>query len=106
MADQVIATENTLVHDPNMGIDRQIIAGQAVPPDLLDAYRVKVGDAAAAQAPGEDARSDTGDLDGLSVEELERRARDAGVYGSIEGTGANGNVVKGDLVKALGASGA
>jgi hypothetical protein len=33
----VIATEDKVVVDPNNGTTRQIVAGQQVPPDLVDA---------------------------------------------------------------------
>jgi hypothetical protein len=32
-----VATRNRVVVDPNTGTNRQIIAGQAIPPDLVDA---------------------------------------------------------------------
>lgn len=40
---EVIATEDAIVHDPNLGIDRKVFAGQAVPPDLVAPYQEKVG---------------------------------------------------------------
>lgn len=36
-----IASETKIVHDKNMGIDRKVIAGQPIPPDLVDAYNGK-----------------------------------------------------------------
>lgn len=54
---EVIATESLIVHDDALNIDRQLIAGQPVPPDLIDAYRATVGDTQAATDPGEDARA-------------------------------------------------
>jgi hypothetical protein len=119
MAD-VIATESTIVHDPVLDIDRQIMAGQPVPPDLIDAYKAKVGDKAAEQDPGEAARDTEGDRRGaalgtgtstgvapdspadyesMSVEDLKAEADRRGL--TAEGTGKDGNVLKTDLVKAL-----
>lgn len=43
MAEQVIAAETVVVHDDQIGIDRQVIAGQPVPPTLVEAYEAKVG---------------------------------------------------------------
>lgn len=91
---EVIATENVIVHDDVLGIDRQLIAGQPVPPDLVDAYTAKIGPSAAAQSPG-------GDLDGMTVEDLQTLADERGV--TVEGTGKDGNVLKADLVQALSA---
>jgi hypothetical protein len=103
---EVIATENLIVRDEALNIDRQLIAGQPVPPDLVDAYRARVGDGQAAQSPGAAARADTdgGSADGLdyggqTVEELQAEAERRGL--EITGTGAGGKVVKGDLVTAL-----
>jgi hypothetical protein len=43
MADQVIATETKIVHDPDLDIDRLVLAGQPVPPDLVEAYTSEGG---------------------------------------------------------------
>jgi hypothetical protein len=40
----MIAKKNVTVYDPEMEIHRQVIAGQAVPPDLLDAYAEETGE--------------------------------------------------------------
>jgi hypothetical protein len=40
----VVASRDVVVHDDAMGIDRQIIAGTRVPPDLLDAYAKETGE--------------------------------------------------------------
>jgi hypothetical protein len=104
---QVIATESTIVHDPLLDIDRQLIAGQPVPPDLVDAYRAKVGPQTADQDPGQAARDEltgssdnTGDrYDDLKVDELQARADDLGL--EVTGTGTNGKVVRADLIAAL-----
>jgi hypothetical protein len=39
----VIAREDLVVHDDNLGIDRKLFAGQEVPPDLVDAYAKATG---------------------------------------------------------------
>jgi hypothetical protein len=49
--------------------------------------------------PAEPSAAITGDYDSHSVEELQVEADRRGL--TVEGTGANGNVVKGDLVSAL-----
>lgn len=41
----VIAVKTVVVHDDQLGIDRKVIVGQPVPPDLVEPYREKVGDA-------------------------------------------------------------
>jgi hypothetical protein len=90
MTDQVIATEDAIVHDDVLGIDRKVFAGQPVPPDLVEAYQggARAGDG-----------SDPVDYDAESVEELEKRVADRKL--EVKGTGKDGNVVKADLVKAL-----
>jgi hypothetical protein len=40
----VVASRDVVVHDDAMGIDRQIIAGTRVPPDLLEAYAKETGE--------------------------------------------------------------
>jgi hypothetical protein len=41
--DLPIAKEDMIVHDDALNIDRKIIAGQPVPPDLLEAYEQHTG---------------------------------------------------------------
>lgn len=43
MADEVIASKDVVVHDDTLNIDRKVVAGQPVPPDLVDAYESEVG---------------------------------------------------------------
>lgn len=43
VSNNVIASKDVIVHDEVLNIDRQVLAGQAVPPDLVDAYYDKVG---------------------------------------------------------------
>lgn len=40
----MVASKNLIVHDDKLNIDRQIIAGQEVPSDLLDAYQAATGE--------------------------------------------------------------
>lgn len=102
---QIVATEDIVVHDDNLGIDRKLVAGQPVPPDLADAYRAKVGDEQAETTPGEDTGGSpdpdpiTEDYGSYSPELLQGEVERRGL--TVEGTGASGNVVKGDLVSAL-----
>ena len=93
---EVIATETLIVHDDALGIDRQLLAGQPVPLDLIEPYRNAVGDEQASKTPADDAADE---ITSKSVEDLQKLADERGV--SVQGTGANGNVVKGDLLKAL-----
>lgn len=94
----LIATETVVVDDENLGIKRKVILGQPVPPDLVDAYRAKVGDAAAEEDPGESGDG-TVDYESKSVEALEELADERGL--EVEGSGQGGNVLKQDLVDAL-----
>jgi hypothetical protein len=98
VAEQVIATEDASSTTIALNIDRKVFAGQPVPPDLVDAYN---GDTRASD--GSDPDGSAVDYESQSVEELEAEAKQRGIYDDIEGTGANGNVVKADLVKALSA---
>jgi hypothetical protein len=96
VTDQVIATEDKIVHDDALNIDRKVFAGQPVPPDLVDAYN-----GGTRASDGSDAQGEAIDYGSWDVDDLESKAKELGVYDDIEGTGANGNVVKADLVKAL-----
>jgi pyruvate/2-oxoglutarate dehydrogenase complex dihydrolipoamide acyltransferase (E2) component len=98
MTDVVIASETKIVHDPLLDIDRQVVAGQPVPPDLVDAYNAEGGTVADPQA----ASAPTEDLASKSVPELQALADERGI--EVEGTGKDGNVLKDDLVKALSAT--
>lgn len=53
-----IARESCTVTDPNIGILRQIVAGQPVPPDLVEAYEQEVGIAAKDKPADEPADGD------------------------------------------------
>lgn len=44
MPKQIIASKDVIVHDDDLGIDRQIVAGQPVPPELVKAYTGKTGE--------------------------------------------------------------
>lgn len=48
---ETIATEDRVVHDEQLGIDRKIVAGQPVPPDLVDAYEAAGGKTEEAPKP-------------------------------------------------------
>jgi hypothetical protein len=39
-----VASKDVIVHDPNLDIDRLVVAGQPVPPDLVEAYENKTGE--------------------------------------------------------------
>jgi hypothetical protein len=93
-----IAVRDMVVHDDNIGIDRQIKGGQAVPPDLIDAYNAEIGN-----APASD-QGEPVDYDSQQVDDLQAEADRRGL--EVEGTGADGNVLKKDLVAALKAAGA
>ena len=103
MAD-LIATESLVVFDDVLGFHRKLMAGQAVPPDLVDAYRAAVGDEAAAQTPGQAAGSAPSqpDYESQAADDLQAEAERRNL--TVEGTGANGNVLKKDLIAALRAS--
>lgn len=121
---EVIATESTIVKDPYLGIERQVLSGQPVPPELIDAYHEKVGNDATKDDPAAAARdelagqhgtgtstgtaptdttpvSDTtaGDYESKSLEDLEALVKVREL--EVEGTGSNGRVLKADLVAAL-----
>jgi hypothetical protein len=99
---EVIATENAVVPDVALGIDRLVIAGQPVPPDLVGAYREKVGDKKAEESPADTAQSDedsSTSYDDQTVEQLQAEVDQREL--EVEGTGKDGNVVKNDLVAAL-----
>jgi hypothetical protein len=79
---EVIATETKIVHDPVLDIDRQVIAGQPVPPDLVDAYQAAGGEAApdaseAVQQPDSQEPELTGDQLKERAAELDIKGRSA-----------------------------
>lgn len=45
--DLPLADKDMVVMDPNMGLERQIVAGQRVPADLVEAYENAAGKAKA-----------------------------------------------------------
>jgi hypothetical protein len=90
-AKPVLATETVVVWDDDMKINRKVFAGQNVPPDLVPAYR---------EATGKDTSSDEPvDYESWTSEALAEEAARRGL--TVEGTGANGNVVKADNIAAL-----
>ena len=105
--EQVIASSDVIVHDDVLGIDRKLIAGQPVPPDLVDAYNA-VGGETVVESPGEVAAADAAvassdvvstDYESQSVEDLQAEADLRGL--TVTGTGKSGHVLKSDLVAAL-----
>lgn len=92
-----VATKDLVVKDA-IGVDRQIVAGMAVPLDLLDAYEAETGDTSA-EITDPSTGALTGDYENHNAADLQAEAdrRDL----SVEGTGKDGNVLKADLVKAL-----
>jgi hypothetical protein len=77
---EVIATETKIVHDPVLDIDRQVIAGQPVPPDLVEAYQDAGGEAApdASEAVQEPTADEQPQLEG---DELKARAAELDIKG-------------------------
>jgi pyruvate/2-oxoglutarate dehydrogenase complex dihydrolipoamide acyltransferase (E2) component len=106
-SDLPLAKEDAVVDqelDHGVTVQRKIMAGTRVPPDLIEAYEEKTGTTtvAADTSPGDTVP----DYDAMSVEELEAEIakRDDIDRDAIQGTGKDGNVVKADLVKALSGS--
>lgn len=92
-----VAEQTVVVRDEQLGIDRKVIAGKRIPPDLIGAYRKATGVQVADPAP---ASGPSGvDYESMPVEDLQAEAdrRDL----EVEGTGSGGNVLKKDLVDAL-----
>jgi hypothetical protein len=80
----LIATETVVVHDENLGIDRRVIAGQPVPPDLVAAYQAKTGGAATSQPGDPSAGADTGEV--LTGDALKARAAELDIDGRSQMT--------------------
>lgn len=81
-----------------MALDRKIAAAEAAgDSEAAEAYRARLGQT------GADAGTDDGavdyEADGWSKDELQAEAEKRGL--TVEGSGANGNVVKADLIAAL-----
>jgi hypothetical protein len=96
----VVASQNATVLDPNLGIHRKVVAGQPVPPELVEAYQQTTGDTTAGPAePG----AGKIDYNSWPADDVEAEVERLGL--EVVGTGANGNVTKADRVKALEASG-
>jgi hypothetical protein len=99
-----IAKRDTFGTD-GVGVRRFIRAGDPIPPglELEDPSDVIERDGPAAVGPigtaGTAPGPITGDYDEHSVEELQGEAARRGL--TVEGTGKDGNVLKGDLVAAL-----
>jgi pyruvate/2-oxoglutarate dehydrogenase complex dihydrolipoamide acyltransferase (E2) component len=95
LGDLPVAKEDKVVDIQLAGVtvQRKVIAGSPIPPDLIDAYNSAGGETAASETASET------DYSKLQVEDLEQLAEERGL--EVEGTGKDGNVVKADLVKAL-----
>jgi hypothetical protein len=83
MADQqVIASDTKIVHDPALDIDRQVIAGQPVPPDLVDAYNDAGGSTTSTSAPAGAVDSSTAPSgEELTGDALQARASELDIKG-------------------------
>lgn len=100
-SDLPLAKEDTVVDqvlDHGVKVQRKILAGTRVPPDLIDAYAEATGDSQAAAAGTDEATN----YNSMNVEDLQAEADRRGL--TVEGTGKDGNVLKSDLVAALEAS--
>jgi hypothetical protein len=74
-----VATRDVIVHDDALDIDRQLLAGQPVPPELIDAYQAKVGDTGSRAEAG---RDDTAAVDEeLTGDDLANRAAELKIKG-------------------------
>jgi hypothetical protein len=87
-----------------VGVRRQIKAGDIIPPGLeleneSDAVESTGPDVTGPLATAQTASPITGDYDGQTVEALQGEADRRGL--TVEGTGQDGRVLKGDLVAAL-----
>lgn len=71
-ADVVIAGSTLVVHDDVLDIDRKIVKGTAVPPDLLAAYAAATGDKSAdpGNAPEPVKVADIDDYDEVNAKDL------------------------------------
>lgn len=94
----VIASETLVVEDKAMGIHRKVVAGQPVPPDLVEAYQAAGGEAAD-QGGSEPDPDPVVDYDDWKVDDLKTEVEKRGL--DVEGSGQDGRVVKDDLVDAL-----
>jgi hypothetical protein len=83
--------------DHGVKVQRKVIAGTRVPPDLIDAYTETTGDTPTEAA--DEQSSSSPDYGAMNVEELQALVDEREL--EVAGTGKDGNVVKADLVKAL-----
>jgi hypothetical protein len=79
---QPIASEDKIVHDDNIGIDRVVRAGDVIPPDLIRSYAVAPSwsktTSGPEQAAGDDGDTDD-DLNKLKRPELNELAAELGL---------------------------
>lgn len=73
------ADHDAVVHDPELGFDRQIIAGQYVPPELQEAYE----SGATSKSPSKGSEEDSVDAQRRSEHQAARAAaKKSGASGS------------------------
>lgn len=100
---RVIAAETVTLRDEALGIDRRVIAGLPVPPDLIDAYHDQVGEAAE-DDPDENPDDKVGERDNELLDELDADERaeveklvaenDVGQLKAWAGHGVDGSAVE------------
>lgn len=91
LATQTITVDLELDH--GVIVQRKIVEGTRVPPDLIDAYHQATG-----EKPAKDDEASSR-YDSMKVEDLEQLVSDRELQ--VEGTGKDGNIVKADLIRAL-----
>jgi hypothetical protein len=75
-APPVIAETTKIVRDPDMNIDREVLAGQPIPPDLIKAYE---GTAGSGKSPTTAAAVEVPDMATATDEDLDTFAKDSNV---------------------------
>jgi hypothetical protein len=83
--------------DHGVEIKRKLFAGQRVPADLIEAYHAATGD-----EPVADESATGPDYSKMTPEDLRALVDERQLQ--VQGSGANGNIIKTDLVNALVAS--
>lgn len=93
-----VAEETRLVKNPYLGITQRVLAGQPIPPDLVEAYASGETVKARSITPNTTTPGEF-DVNTASKKDLEAEAKRREL--TITGTGSQGNVTKEDLQKAL-----